>query len=602
MPRIDEMPEYRAKLGKSTHDLSHKFGFTATVAHLLPVFHDILNPGETVELGFQYNLRTQPLQSAAMVDINSHVEYFFVPLTLLYQPFTSMFYNINDQFSSTIPSNDIPKDFPVILMDPRDTPDGKSFHEVMQSLDSDVVGFEEWFNHCYRMFDHFGWNNMDMNEAGGSSTNWHNPNVFPWQWLAYHCIYQYYYRLDTRELFDHSTFNWDRYYNIPVVDSGSIDFKKLFRIHYRPVDNDYFTDVKVSPIVDILNLNYGELGVVNDWLTRSSIGLNAVVGSGSEGTVGDNYGSVSPFGAPSTDPFQKVQTQFGMRQNNVDNYYGTFASNGLDIGTANIRAMFAAEKLWSITGRAKKNYDDQTLAHFGFKVPHDVKHEISCFGHDRGQIHIGEVISTSNVAVDSSGAITGSGGLGEIAGKGYGNLNAKPHKFTAPCHGVVMAILSFTPVITYGYGYLKCNAVTSPNDLFKPEYDHLGMQPLFGYEGHPEEYADWSNIIGWQYRYEQWKRRYHRVSAAFRGTGSLDSWMLDFGAPTSVNVADTNNYMQYLYAPQSLNQIMLVNYVDVSTFPNESTMYDGDPFVVDGYIHCKKVSTMSDYSLPRLDA
>lgn len=607
MPRIDEMPEYRAKLGKSTHDLSHKFGFTATVAHLLPVFHDILNPGETVELGFQYNLRTQPLQSAAMVDINSHVEYFFVPLTLLYQPFTSMFYNINDQFSSTIPSNDIPKDFPVILMDPRETPDGKSFHEYMMSYDSDTVGFEEWGAQCFRLFDHFGWNNTQMNTTGG--TDYHNPNVFPWQWLAYHCIYQYYYRLDSREMFDQSMFNWDRYYNIPVVDSGSIDFKKLFRIHYRPVDNDYFTDVKVSPIVDVLNLNRSKLDVVNDWLSRSSVqnvfGVNQSVLS--SGSIGDQYNSQGSYGPSQHGNAQSnIQTNFGFDDVLVNaaqssSSYNYFL-NGLDINTANIRAMFAAEKLWSITGRAKKNYDDQTLAHFGFKVPHDVKHEISCFGHDRGQIHIGEVISTSNVAVDSSGTITGSGGLGEIAGKGYGNLNTKPHKFTAPCHGVVMAILSFTPVITYGYGYLKCNAVTSPNDLYKPEYDHLGMQPLFGYEGHPESYSDWSNIIGWQYRYEQWKRRYHRVSAAFRGTGSLDSWMLDFGAPTSVNVADTNNFMQYLYAPQSLNQIMMVNYVDTIPAEDESKTYDGDPFVVDGYIHCKKVSTMSDYSLPRLDA
>lgn len=77
MPRIDEMPQYRARLSRTTHDLSHKFGFTATVAHLLPVFHDFLQPGETVELGFNYNLRTQPLASAAMVDIKSHVEYFF---------------------------------------------------------------------------------------------------------------------------------------------------------------------------------------------------------------------------------------------------------------------------------------------------------------------------------------------------------------------------------------------------------------------------------------------------------------------------------------------------------------------------------------------
>ena len=41
----------------------------------------------------------------------------------------------------------------------------------------------------------------------------------------------------------------------------------------------------------------------------------------------------------------------------------------VDIRYANIRAMFANEKLWSITGRAKKHYDDQTLAHFGFEVP-----------------------------------------------------------------------------------------------------------------------------------------------------------------------------------------------------------------------------------------
>ena len=118
MPRIDEMPQYRAKLPRYDHDLSHKFGFTATVAHLLPVFHDLLNPGETVELAFNYNLRTQPLQSAAMVDIVGHVEYFFVPMFLLYEPFGSMFFNINDQYSSNYPVNSLSQNvlrtFPVL--------------------------------------------------------------------------------------------------------------------------------------------------------------------------------------------------------------------------------------------------------------------------------------------------------------------------------------------------------------------------------------------------------------------------------------------------------------------------------------------------------
>ena len=38
-----------------------------------------------------------------------------------------------------------------------------------------------------------------------------------------------------------------------------------------------------------------------------------------------------------------------------------------------IRQLFANEKLAMITGRTKKNYDSQVLAHYGVSVPHDVK-------------------------------------------------------------------------------------------------------------------------------------------------------------------------------------------------------------------------------------
>lgn len=600
MPRIDEMPEYRAKLGKSTHDLSHKFGFTATVAHLLPVFHDFMNPGETIELGVSYNLRTQPLQSAAMVDINAHVEYFFVPMPLIYEPFGSTYYNVLDMFSSNFPHTPTLGigQFPVVDM--------ADLNAELQSYDTDTVDFEDWVNHVYRLFDHFGFNNTLLNQSLGNKN--HNPNVFPWQLLAYHAIYQYYYRLDTRESFISSKFNWDKFYQTAVVKHTDVSYKDLFRLHYRPKDSDYFTDVKVSPIVDALNLNWIDMPATNDWLTRSTLhgydGQLPVLSSGSHGVdATPAYYMNAPTSPGNSNPNTKTQTTFGFTAEGPGQNGASFLSlNGLDVNTANIRAMFASEKLWSITGRARKHYDDQTLAHFGFKVPHDVKHEITCFGHDRSKIHIGEVISTSNVAVDSQGAITGSGGLGEIAGKGYGSLQARPHKFTAPCHGVVMAIISFVPDLTYGDTFLKCNAVANRNDFYTPEFDHLGMQPLFGYEGAVSDYANWTNIIGWQYRYEQWKRRFNRVSKAFQGTGSLDSWMLDCYAPTQANLVDANQYQEYLYQPQMLNQIMMVNYVDSLPTGDETKTYDGDPFVIDSFIHVKLVSTMSDYSLPRLDA
>ena len=601
MSRIDEMPEYRARLNRQTHDLSHKFGFTCTVAHLLPVFHDFLNPGETVELAFNYNLRTQPLQSAAMVDIKTHVEYFFVPIQLLYEPFGSMFFNLNDNYSSLYPLSsfnpNVQNQFPVL-----------DFADVigdMQTYKSNIIGFEPWFNHVVRLFDHLGYNSKDI--ANSSATDNWNPNVFPYPILAYNCIYEYYYRLDTRERFAQQYFNWDKYYNTATVNSGFVEYYNLIRLHYRPKDNDYFTDAKVSPIVDVLNLNVkNSLAVTNDWLSRSQLKgyqdvVSNVISSGGVGSPSDSYGNVPPNGNPANNPSSNIQTNFGMQALGTDAIVDQDGKtilfpNGLDLNTANIRAIFANEKLWSITGRARKHYDDQVLAHFGYKVPHDPKHEISCFGHDHGLIHIGEVISTA----DTTGA-----GLGEIAGKGYGSSQNKPHKFTAPCHGVVMAIFSVVPDIAYGDYYLKANAVTSRFDLFMPEYDNLGMQPLFRYEGDITAAASARNdIMGWQYRYEQYKRRFNRVSRAFQGIGSLDSWMLDFSAPSIANAANTQNSLEYQHRPQELNQIMLVNYVDTvpsSTDPDE-IVYDGDPFVVDGYIHCKKNSVMSDYSLPRLDA
>ena len=609
MPRIDEMPQYRAKLPKSVHDLSHKFGFTATVAHLLPVFHDFLNPGETVELAFNYNLRTQPLQSAAMVDIVGHVEYFFVPMFLLYEPFGSMYYNLNDNFSSLLPNNpstsNVQNQFPVL--DFNSNSSGTGLFDEMQASDTQVVGFEEWYNHVYRLFDMFGYNNSGINRGG--SSYW-NPNVFPYPILAYNCIYQYYYRLDNRQHFDQRLFNWDKFYNTAIVDNSNVTLLQFVRLFYRPKDSDYFTDIKVSPIVDVLNLNVkNSFDVAQQWLSRSSVlgsfGYGSVLSSGGIGNSSNAYGESGP--GQNTNPSTSIETNFGFNGNWVGVQTGGIVqANGFDINTANIRALFASEKLWSVTGRARKHYDDQTLAHFGVNVPHDIKHEISCFGHDRSNIHIGEVIATSNVVVGSGGSVV-NGGLGEIAGKGYGQMQNKPHKFTAPCHGVVMAIVSFVPDITYGGAYQKCNVMTNRNDLYTPEYDHLGMQPIFHYEGGDMAASTRAGIAGWQYRYEQWKRRFNRVTKAFTGNGNLDSWMLDFtpAAKTVNNVVNSSNYLDFLHSPSELNQIMLVNYVTAASgysATDESKIYDGDPFVIDGYVHCKKVSTMSDYSLPRLDA
>lgn len=646
MSKIDLMPDYRANLPRTGHNLSHNLGFTCTTAHLLPVFHDFLNAGETVTLGFDFNLRTQPLASAAMSNLKTHTEYFFVPMQLLYQGFSDWYYGIREEFSSRFSVNGELANFVLPTVD---------IHSVMRYI-YDQRNSTSWIDgsnyvYChespsisgYRLFDMLGFRaNRCVNPDAPKDSA--NNALFPYQLLAYNCIYQNYYRLDTREHFQPNSFNVDYYFNNGTISAQ--DFAKYCMLHYRPFDNDYFHDIKISPIVDVLNLNNkSALDTAKQYLTRGNVLTSGVPG------VANGPFSDSPFYS-SSDPSTFIQTQFGMKgivdeyssqtgENSI--YYDSAGDdvssgtagfnssanlvdsndaaafhhhdyeivdtvNGLDIGTANIRAMFASEKLWSVTGRAKKNYDDQTLAHFGFKVPHDPKHQITCFGHDVSEIHIGEVISTANTGASGSP-------LGEIAGKGYGAQGGQRHKFTAPCHGVIMAIFSVVPEEYYQDTFLKANKISTREDLYTPEYDHLGMQPLFGYE------VSWYNdnaseIVGWQYRYEQWKRRYNRVTSIFRSVlpvpgdpaGSLSSWIHSIQPFAGVTPRDMpQNGYPYLFnhRPNELNDIMLVEYNTQysSTFVSRPySVYETDPFVVNSHIDCVKVSTMSDYSLPRLDA
>ena len=242
MPKIDEMPKYRASLPKHPHDLSHDFGFTCSTAQLLPVFHDYLNAGETVELGFNFFLRTQPLQSAAMSKLRCHTEYFFVPMALLYQPFGSFFYGITDEFSSQF-SNSLMDELPVVaLNDIMDAFAATRSNRTLYVQNGNVFGDTD-IALCYRLADMFGFDPQRM--VLGTVPDEHvNPNVFPYQYLAYNCIYQYYYRLDNRESFSQLDFNFDKFYNnSSALGTADItNWRRMFTLRFRPLGNDYFTD------------------------------------------------------------------------------------------------------------------------------------------------------------------------------------------------------------------------------------------------------------------------------------------------------------------------------------------------------------------------
>ena len=478
----DFMPEFRANLPRTDHVLSHDFSITATTGHLNPVFHTIMNPGETIKLAYNFNLRTMPLEAAAFGDFICHTEYFFVPMQLLYQPFETAVYGISDQFSSNFGTGSITANLPLLDMQGiiDDLFNGRD--DAALFYPETTIPVESKGQSAIRLLDLLGYCPIGVACQDQEQGSFYNPNVFPYPILAYNCIYQNYYRLDARERFDNRSFNLDQYYSrVQPLTNTEYDEDYLL-MKYRPLDNDYFTDVKVSPIVDVLNLvNKSTLPSVNSWLAQNDnvsvdaasantgifstfkqvfAGQNALTG---QSTYSNDFDSSIRLLIDEETPASsdlRIEGYNVVTEQYVDDspaqirtpHVHSLSVLGQQINTANIRAMFANEKLWSITGRAKKNYDDQTLAHFGFKVPHDVKHQISKFGHDVSRVHVGEVISTASTSLSP---------LGEIAGKGYGVQQVEPHSFTAPCHGVVMAIFSVVVDRNYEAGILKANCIAS---------------------------------------------------------------------------------------------------------------------------------------------
>lgn len=578
MAKSDARFGYRADLGREVHDLSAPFGFTTVPGMLNPIFEDIATPGDTYYINHDLTfMRTQPLLGPAMIDVKVHVESFFVPFPLIYQPIETALFGITTNFSSlfgdkpqSLANNDLPK---MVFSDIRDNCLDDWKHS---SRRHDIV----------RMMDLFG---MNADSYIGDSTHssrfvW-NPSVFPWQWLAYHCIYQYYYRLDDKSEFDNS-FNFDQFRTQSTINMGLI-YPNFFMMHQRPWDFDYFTSMYRSPIVSdaslqevLPKLNYSPLShsdIVGIDVSRSEVSSNS---------------EISSFAAHVDATYQLTQ-QLGKSS------------------TAIIRQMFANEKLAMITGRARKSYDSQVLAHFGVEVPHDVKHDISFIGGDSYDLRIGEVTSLS---------ASSSSGLGDLAGKGWSSGNGKQHKFKAPCHGVVMTLFSVEPKKRYYGGFDRINAMTNAFDIPVPEFDKLGNIPMFRYEAGENAGSGTvsaTDIIGWKERYYYNKRRHAKVTLAFQnptikqtGYNEWSSYMIastPFGAYTSTNnnTARPDLESRFYIDRNCMDGLMVAPYIDAwqNGLKGEETSenwnaspwlsYQRDPFIVDMDLKVKKVSWMS---------
>ena len=438
--------EYKSQKSRQPQRLlQDPFGFTCGPGMLCPIFADFASPGDTYYIKHDLNyLRTLPLVAPAMIDVKVHYESFFVPIQMLYQPFEQSYFELVDSQSSFYTQSSLQgANFPLF-----------DYSSYVTSVNSSGI-VNNYRQNAFRFADFMQLNPFNFAGSAFRSPYGYNPNFFPWQVLAYHAIFEYVYRLDDKSQFSNTRFNWDKYYSntTPVQFGASSAF---FEIYQRPWDFDYFTSMYRSPIVSSANMQQVlPQGVYSDLVQKNTIPVG-------------RSGSSNP----------NNQDTVGYTSYLNSNFYSTDLQAGLN--TATIRQMFANEKLAMITGRTRKTYDAQVLAHFGVSVPHDPKHDIAKIGRDTYNLRVGEVTSLATTL--PSGNYQGTA-LGDLAGKGYiEGGKSEGHKFTCPCHGVVITIFSVEPLKRYFGGFAKQNAVTDIFDFPVPEFDLLGNQPMFRFE------------------------------------------------------------------------------------------------------------------------
>lgn len=172
------------------------------------------------------------------------------------------------------------------------------------------------------------------------------------------------------------------------------------------------------------------------------------------------------------DVSQTIKTYVG--SNNVwSDSYNTFISDSSNLlSAANLRNIFAFDKMQQITSRAPKTYKGQMLAHYGVNVADDMTESIYCGGFQK-VLEVNPVIATSDgQAADSSTNFGQQGSYIDSGQSGHINFDAKEH-------GVLMCVSWFSPSSLYDSdGIDAFNVKFAREDYFVPEMEDLGMQPI----------------------------------------------------------------------------------------------------------------------------
>lgn len=604
---------------RSGFDLSNRVCFTSKAGELLPVFWDIVYPGDSFKIKTQLFTRTQPLNTAAYTRIREYLDFYFVPLRLINKnlPTALMQMQDNPVQATGLSSNK------VVTTDIPWVPFGNSvstfsaLSAIGTLFNTSSVDFSNFFGFnaltlsskllMYLRYGNFlasssnvtkgpsvGLSSsLDLRNSETSSTGYTSVHILPL--AAYQKVYADFFRFTQWEKNQPYTYNFDWYSGGNVLTS--LTSQTLAEKYYS--DDNLFTLRYANWPKDMF------MGVMPD----SQLGdVSIIDASGSEGTfpvglLDVNDGSLRSGllarsnSSPSAHSTLEMQTSSDLSANTT---YGVYAQRAAGLASSfsvlQLRMAEAVQKYREVSQFADQDARGQIMAHFGVSLSPVLSDKCIYLGGSSSNIDLSEVVNT-NITGDNVAEIAGKG-----VGTGQGSFSGSFDEY-----GIIIGIYHNVPLLDYVVTGQPQNLLyTNTADLPFPEFDSIGMQTIqFGRFVNSYQ-VEWTSgvdyriqTMGYLPRFFDVKTRYDEVLGAFRST--LKNWVapldpsyvskwLQSSVTSSGSLALNLNYGFFKVNPRVLDSIFNVKcdssidtdqfltalYMDIKAVRNFD--YDGMPY------------------------
>ena len=578
MANIMSLKNVRNKASRNGFDLSRRTCFTSKVGELLPVWWQYVLPGDSFNIDLSSFTRTQPVNTASFGRIMEYYDFFFVPLSQLWNRTPTVMTQMldNNQHSTGLHSNakldgDLPHLGSIVQFNQYCTAvDTSRYPQNMFGLNRAQLST--------KLMSYLGYGQPGSNEKGLVQTASQGGNVCLFPLLAYQKIYADFFRFTQWESPNPSTFNVDW-----MTGNGDCN-----------VSSSQFTDFSQSNMFDLRYCNY-QKDLFHGIMPNAQFGDTAAVPLGSGGSLSLNVESedfyrlsrgdlVGPnFYVRSTqdqpNAFNQLNTDrsFVISSLNVNSNIGPLVTDvSLNGDTSipsslSILALRQAEALqrWKeVAQAAEEDYKQQILAHWGVNVSDYLSGMCRYLGGNSNNVQINEVVNTNLVAGDSSQPA-------DLAGKGVGSQRGNITFNSNGEYGVIMCIYHALPLLDYVTTGTDAKLFHVQGSSFPiPEMDNIGMELLpFGALTNGVSVVTPGHAwMGYVPRYIDWKTDYDRCVGGF--FSSLQSWILpysdlslrltgsSFASPDdNPNVTDINacSYPFFKVRPSIVDPMFAVN-------------------------------------------